>query len=78
MELKYVIINASEVNSMDYSKLETTSADTTRYNTPEDKALVKFSGSTPSFLSSKTVYTHSEIITILNNTAGEWYYNEEG
>ena len=62
---------------MDFSKLETTSTDTIRYNTSEDKALVKFSGSTPSFLSGKTIYSHSEILTIVNNTMGEWYYNEE-
>ena len=74
MGLNYVIINASEVSSMDFSKLETTSADTIRYNVPEDKALVKFTGSTPSFLSGKTVYSHSEILNILNNTSGEWYY----
>ena len=75
MELKYVIINASEVSSMDFSQLLTTSANTMRYNIPEDKALVKFTGNTPSFLSGKTVYSHTEILNILNNTSGEWYYN---
>ena len=75
MELNYVIINASEVSSMDFSQLSTASQDTMRYNVAEDKAIVKFTGNTPSFLSGKTVYTHTEILNIVNNTAGEWYYN---
>ena len=77
MGLKYAIINASEVSSMDFSQLSTTSQDTMRYNVAEDKAIVKFTGNTPSFLSGKTIYSHSEILTVVNNTGGEWYYNEE-
>ena len=62
---------------MDFSQLSTTSQDTMRYNVVEDKAIVKFTGNTPSFLSGKTIYSHSEILEIVNNTSGEWYYNEE-
>ena len=62
---------------MDFSQLSTTSQDTMRYNEVEDKAIVKFPGNTPSFLSGKTIYSHSEILEIVNNTSGEWYYNEE-
>ena len=77
MGIKYVIINASEVSSMDFSQLLTTSQTTMRYNIPEDKAIVKFRGNTPSFLSGKIVYTHTEILSIVNNTGGEWYYNDD-
>jgi len=65
---KYVIINASEVNSVDFSQVIETSADTLRYSVDESQTFVKFEGSTPSFLNGKTSYTHSEIRTVL---AGE-------
>ena len=47
---KYVIINASEVNSVDFSQVIETSADTLRYSVDESQTFVKFEGSTPSFL----------------------------
>jgi len=65
---KYVIINASEVGSVDFSQVNETSADTLRYSLDDSKTFVKFDGDTPSFLDGKTSYTHSQIRTIL---AGE-------
>ena len=67
---KYVIIDASEVSSVDFSEVMETSANTLRYSVDETKTLVKFEGSTPSFLDGKTQYTHSEILNILNGS--EW------
>lgn len=63
---KYVIINASEVGSVDFSQVNETSASTLRYSLDDSQTFVKFDGDTPSFLSGKTSYTHSEILTILN------------
>jgi len=60
---KYVIINASEVSSVDFSLVRQTSADTIRYSLNRSLALVSFTGSTPSFLNGKTTYTHQEILT---------------
>ena len=77
MELKYTIINDTEISSMDFSKLKSTSASTIRHNVTGDKAIVKFEGSTPSFLSGKTIYTLEEILVILDNKAGEWYSSED-
>ena len=65
---KYVIIDASEVSSVDFSEVMETSVDTLRHSVDETKTLVKFAGDTPSFLDGKTQYTHSQILTIL---AGE-------
>ena len=65
---KYVIINASEVSSVDFSQVNETSASTLRYSLDNSQTFVKFDGDTPSFLDGKTQYTHSEIRTIL---AGE-------
>ena len=73
MSRKYVIINADEVDSVDFSQVDETSADTLRYNINPDntKTFVKFDGdTTPSFLDGKTQYTYSEILTIL--ATDEW------
>mgnify|MGYP003120806124 CR=1 FL=1 len=64
----YIIIDASDVSSVDFSQVLETSSSTLRYNTERDKTFVKFpsENATPSFLEGKTAYTHSEILTILN------------
>jgi len=64
----YVIIETSEVSSVDFDQVLETSADTLRYNLAGTKTFVKFEGETPSFLVGKTQYTHSEMLEIL---AGE-------
>ena len=63
---KYVIINASEVGTVDFSQVNETSASTLRYSLDDSQTFVKFDGDTPSFLNGKTSYTHSEIRTILD------------
>ena len=72
MSKKYVIIDASDVSSIDFSEVMETSAETLRYNVEGDKTFVKFEGSTPSFLDGKTQYDHSEILTILGGS--EWSF----
>ena len=71
---KYVIINASEVGTVDFSQVMETSANTLRYSLDDSKTFVKFDGDTPSFLDGKTSYTHSQIRAIL---AGEDWVCEE-
>jgi hypothetical protein len=71
MSRKYVIINADEVSSVDFSQVAETSADTVRYSVDGTQTFVKFdSDTTPSFLDGKTQYSHSEISTIL--ATDEW------
>ena len=65
---KYVIINASEVSTVDFSQVNETSANTLRYSLDDSKTFVKFDGTTPSFLDGKTQYNHSQILTILAGT----------
>jgi len=72
---KYVIINASEVGTVDFSQVHETSASTLRYSNDDSQTFVKFEGSTPSFLSGKTQYSHSQIRTILDGT--DWSEEEE-
>ena len=71
---KYVIIDASEVGTVDFSQVNETSADTLRYSLDDSQTFVKFDGDTPSFLNGKTSYTHSQIRTIL---AGEDWTDDE-
>ena len=70
MSRKYVIIDADEVASVDFSQVNETSADTVRYSLDKSKTFVKFDGDTPSFLEGKTQCSHSEILTIL--AGPEW------
>lgn len=66
----YVIIDASEVSSVDFNQVLETSADTLRYNLAGSQTFVKFDGDTPSFLEGKTAYDRSEMLTLLANE--EW------
>ena len=64
----YVIIDASEVSSVDFNQVLETSADTLRYNLAGTQTFVKFEGDTPSFLAGKTTYDRSEMLTILSGS----------
>ncbi len=71
----YVIIDASEVSSVDFDQVLETSAETLRFSVDGTKTFVKFEGDTPSFLAGKTANTHSEMLAIL---AGEEWTSSEG
>jgi len=79
----YVIITTSDVSSVDFTKVQETSADTLRYNRAGTKTFVKFNSAksydedTPDFLIGKTKYTYEEILEILNDVDGEWYVEDE-
>ncbi len=67
----YVIIEASEVDSVDFSQVVENNANSIRYKADDSQAIVKFdSDTTPSFLDGKTQYSHSEILAIVNTA--EW------
>tara|TARA_R110002012_G_scaffold178350_1_gene343412 strand:- start:18 stop:257 length:240 start_codon:yes stop_codon:yes gene_type:complete len=71
MSRKYVIIDADEVDSVNFDQVDETSSDTIRYSLDGSKTFVKFdSDTTPSFLEGKTQYSHSEILAIL--ATDEW------
>lgn len=70
MSKNYVVIDASDVSSIDFSQVQESSAQTLRHSLDGSKTFVKFEGSTPSFLEGKTQYDHSEILTIL--ATDEW------
>ena len=70
VNIKYVIIAASEVSNVDFSQVLQSSANTLRYNNDRSKTFVKFLGDTPSFLEGKIEYTHTEILNKLQES--EW------
>ena len=74
---KYVIIDDSEVSSLDFSKIIETSSDTLRYNNDNSKTFVRFAGETPSFLERKTQYTHEQILNYLNDESNGWVIASE-
>ena len=75
MSRNYVIIDASEVSSVDFDQVLETSADTLRFSLDGSKTFVKFEGDTPSFLAGETANTHSEMLEIL---AGEEWTDPDG
>jgi len=66
----YVIANTSEVSSFDFSQLVDIDESYSRKSLDGTLILARYEGSQPSFLSGKTQYTHSEILTIL--ATDEW------
>ena len=74
---KYVILNADELDSIDFSQVQETSANTVRYNNDNSKFFVKFDGDTPSFLDGKTQYTRADIRALLTTEGSGWHINQE-
>tara|TARA_R110002012_G_scaffold16149_2_gene62836 strand:- start:6313 stop:6552 length:240 start_codon:yes stop_codon:yes gene_type:complete len=68
----YVIINASEVSGIDFSKIKETASDSLRYSNDNSKTFVRFKGETPGFLEGKAQYTHQQILDYLNDESNGW------
>jgi|TARA_B110000459_G_scaffold58665_1_gene65881 hypothetical protein len=77
MARKYVIITSSDVSSVDFTKVEETSAETLRWNNDKTKTFVKYTGDKPSFLNGKTEYTIDELLAILDVVDGEWWTDQD-
>ena len=72
---KYVIINTSELSSVDYSLVEQDSESTVRRSLNGSLSLISFFGNTPNFLESKTQYGKTDILKIVTGT--DWQEEEE-
>ena len=70
----YVIIDSSEIGSVDFDQVLETSAETLRFSLDGTKTFVKYEGTQPFFLLGKTEYNHEEILTILSGP--EWQSEE--
>jgi hypothetical protein len=70
----YVILNSSDIDTVDFSKVLQQSASALRYSVDGSKFLLKFEGDTPSFLIGEPQYDHSEILPIMQSA--EWKADE--
>ena len=77
MEKKYVIIEKNYVDSIDFQHVLETSKATLRYNLDGTKTIIKFIGDVPDFLDGDKIYSHSEIIEIINNPDNGWVDTNE-
>jgi len=66
----FVIINSSEVNTVNFDEVREAGPSSLRYSLDGTKTFVKYEGGQPSFLWGKTEYTHEEILEVL--ATDEW------
>ncbi len=71
----FVIINSSEVNTVNFDEVREAGPSSLRYSLDGTKTFVKYEGTQPFFLLGKTEYTHEEILSILSGP--EWTSDEE-
>tara|TARA_R110000744_G_scaffold243404_1_gene360273 strand:+ start:284 stop:514 length:231 start_codon:yes stop_codon:yes gene_type:complete len=71
----YIILQDSEVSSINFNEIEETNIDTLRYSVDGTQTIVKFKGTTPDFLVGKTKHTHEEILIIVGTS--EWNKPQE-
>ena len=64
--MKYVLIDIEDVNAIDFTKVMQTSLDTLRYNNDNTQTFVKYEGTKPTFLGSRTVYAYAAFLELLN------------
>lgn len=68
----YVVFDLREVDTIDFSEVMETSADTLRKNLAETQSFVKYEDAMPSSVTALTTrsqeYTHEEILTLLAGT----------
>ena len=75
--MKYAILNTSDINTVDFSKVKQTDVNSVRKTLDGSKFIVKFEGDTPDFLEGVTLYTNQEIIEIFWNIDNGWQLEEE-
>ena len=70
----YVVFDLTEVDTINFSEVMETSADTLRKNLANTQSFVKYGGDMPSSVAALTTksqeYTHEEILTLL--AGPEW------
>ena len=68
----YVVFDLTEVDTIDFSEVMETSADTLRKNLAETQSFVKYESDMPASVTALTTrsqeYTHEDILTLLAGT----------
>tara|TARA_X000001388_G_C2157957_1_gene95082 strand:+ start:343 stop:606 length:264 start_codon:yes stop_codon:yes gene_type:complete len=75
--LKYAILNTSDIGTVDFSKIKQEDANSVRKSLDGSKFIVKFEGDTPDFLDGETLYTQQEILNIVHNISNGWQTEDE-
>ena len=75
--MKYAILNTSDINTVDFSKVKQADANSVRKTLDGSKFVVKFEGDTPDFLDGVKLYTNQEMIEIFWNIDNGWQLIEE-
>ena len=75
--MKYAILNTSDINTVDFSKVKQARVADVRKTLDGSKFMVKFEGDTPDFLEGVTLYTNQEMIEIFWNIDNGWQLAEE-
>ena len=75
--MKYAILNTSDINTVDFSKVKQLDANSVRKTLDGSKFVVKFEGDTPNFLDGVKLYTNQEMIEIFWNIDNVWQLIEE-
>ena len=75
--MKYAILNTSDINTVDFSKVKQTDVNSVRKTLDGDKFVVKFEGNTTDFLDGVTLYTNQEMIEIFWNIDNGWQLIEQ-
>jgi hypothetical protein len=69
---KYIVFDLTEVDTIDFSQVMETSADTLRKNLANTQSFVKYESDMPASVTALTTrsqeYTHAEILAILAGT----------
>ena len=70
---KYIILDITELGSLDFNQVLETSSDTVIYNVAETQTIIKYIGDMPSSVQELTTksgpYSHTEIKNILTGSA---------
>jgi len=78
IDRRYVIINVSDIDSIDFAQVLETSRDTVRYRLDGVKAVLKYEGAMPATISALSptpqVYTRDEIRPIMWSI--EWEFDD--
>lgn len=69
MSRQYVILNASEVDTVNFDDVLETSVDTLRYSVDGSETFVKYEGPKPRCLYGKDTLSHTAMLTVLSGEA---------
>jgi|TARA_Y100000593_G_C4061752_1_gene214780 hypothetical protein len=75
--LKYAILNTSDIGTVDFTKVKQADANSVRKSLDGSKFIVKFEGNTPDFLDGVTLYTNEEILAVIWDPSNGWQTEDD-